>query len=75
MDYNDILILSTTNSVVFFVISSPDIDSRKARHGLLKSHKEVLGPASAFDGATLFLPKQLENPVSSDVLSWTFTLY
>lgn len=46
----------------YHVSYSPEIDSKKTRHGLLKSHKEVLGPASAFDGATLFLPKQLESP-------------
>lgn len=46
------------------LIHSPEIDSRKARHGLLKSHSDILGSASAFDGSVLFLPKELEKPVS-----------
>lgn len=48
----------------YHVSYSPDIDSRKARHGLLKAHSDLLGPASAFDGTILFLPKELEKPAT-----------
>ena len=48
----------------FPFMCSPEIDSRKARHGLLKVHSDLLGSASAFDGTILFLPKELEKPVS-----------
>lgn len=75
MDYNDIQILFIRNLVVFFVIFSLDIDSRKVRYGFLKSYKEVLGLVSVFDGVILFFLKQLENLVSSDVLSWIFIFY
>ncbi|KAM7451808.1 Piwi-like protein 2 [Porites harrisoni] len=44
----------------YHVSFSPEIDSRKARHGLLKVHTDVLGSASAFDGSILFLPKELK---------------
>ena len=55
---------SLTHSIyLLFVLRSPEIDSRKARHGLLKVHTDVLGSASAFDGSILFLPKELK-PVS-----------
>lgn len=50
--------------ICYSLIHSPEIDSRKARHGLLKSHSDILGSASAFDGSILFLPKELEKPVS-----------
>nr|ANZ54961.1 piwi 2 [Fimbriaphyllia ancora] len=48
----------------YHVSYSPDIDSRKARHGLLKAHSDLLGTASAFDGSILFLPKELEKPTT-----------
>ena len=52
----------------FPITNSPEIDSRKARHGLLKAHSDILGSASAFDGSILFLPKELEKPVSGDLV-------
>lgn len=49
----------------YHVSYSPEIDSRKERNRLLKIHSDdLLGPASAFDGTILFLPKELEQPTT-----------
>lgn len=46
-------------------VFSPEIDSRSMRYGLLvKQHADVLGETKQFDGASLYLPFKLEQPVS-----------
>ena len=41
----------------------PTFDSKEIRFQLLNQHRAVLGPAKTFDGVTLYLPYQFENPV------------
>ncbi|XP_013862602.1 piwi-like protein 1, partial [Austrofundulus limnaeus] len=45
----------------YHVDFKPPMESRRLRSALLLQHEEVLGPASSFDGALLFLPQRLPN--------------
>ncbi|KAI8521140.1 Piwi-like protein 2 [Branchiostoma belcheri] len=48
----------------YAVSYSPQIDSRNMRYGMLYDHKDVIGDVKAFDGAILFLPKKLPQPLT-----------
>ncbi|XP_022109192.1 piwi-like protein 1 [Acanthaster planci] len=43
---------------------SPEVDSRRARHALLRSHSEIVDGPMAFDGMILFLLRRLDQPVT-----------
>ena len=47
---------------------SPMVESRRARHAMLRSHSEILDSPMAFDGEILFLLRRLDQPVSGSEL-------
>lgn len=55
----------------YSVTYTPNIDSHGLRYKLLYTHSDVIGPARAFDGSILFLPRELSSKVrSSKVTIW-----
>ena len=58
--------LKYTNKAVYQyrVNFSPELDSKNMRFMMLNQHREVIGGTKAFDGATLYLPKELPQGVT-----------
>ena len=46
---------------LYHVHFDPPVDAEKERFGLLSKHREVLGQARLFDGATLHIPYQIKD--------------
>lgn len=59
--------------------SSPNVECKSMRFGMLKEHKSVTGDVTAFDGSILYLPIKLPqvspNKAIEEYLLFTFIVH
>lgn len=66
MKVNCIKAISKHSAVYqYHVTYEPAIDSKNFRHNLLNQNRETIGKTKAFDGTMLFLPKRLEENITT----------